>query len=225
MPANAAECLDRNATVEQNLGLVHACAHRFKGRGIEYDDLFQAGCIGLVKATDAFDPDRGVMFSTYAVPVILGEIRRLFRDGGTVKVSRSIKELGLKTARVREQLSTALGREPTVGEVARAMDRPPEEIAEALAAAAPPVSLTGDDEEGGGQMDLPVDSPEELLSDLLSLKQVLSSLEERDRRLIILRYYQSRTQTETAAVLGMTQVQVSRREKKILQHFRHQMLE
>ncbi|MEG0753473.1 MAG: sigma-70 family RNA polymerase sigma factor, partial [Angelakisella sp.] len=97
---------------EENLGLVHACAHRFKGRGIEYDDLFQAGCVGLVKAVSAFDHDRGVMFSTYAVPVILGEIRRLFRDGGTVKVSRSIKELGMKALRCREQLASVLGRDP-----------------------------------------------------------------------------------------------------------------
>ena len=225
MPAEIAERLDRNAMVEQNLGLVHSCAHRFKGRGIEYDDLFQAGCMGLVKATDAFDTQRGVMFSTYAVPVILGEIRRLFRDGGTVKVSRSIKELGVKTMRAKEQLSGVLGREPTVSEVAGAMDRPVEEVAEALAAATPPLSLTEDDDEGGGQIDLPVDSPEELLADLLSLKQVLSSLEEGDRRLIILRYYRGQTQTETAKVLGMTQVQVSRREKKILQYFRRQMLE
>lgn len=225
MPAEIAERLDRNAMVEQNLGLVHSCAHRFKGRGIEYDDLFQAGCMGLVKATDAFDTQRGVMFSTYAVPVILGEIRRLFRDGGTVKVSRSIKELGVKTMRAKEQLSGVLGREPTVSEVAGAMDRPVEEVAEALAAATPPLSLTEDDDEGGGQIDLPVDSPEERLADLLSLKQVLSSLEEGDRRLIILRYYRGQTQTETAKVLGMTQVQVSRREKKILQYFRRQMLE
>ena len=225
MPAEIAERLDRNAMVEQNLGLVHSCAHRFKGRGIEYDDLFQAGCMGLVKATDAFDTQRGVMFSTYAVPVILGEIRRLFRDGGTVKVSRSIKELGVKTMRAKEQLSGVLGREPTVSEVAGAMDRPVEEVAEALAAATPPLSLTEDDDEGGGQIDLPVDSPEERLADLLSLKQVLSSLDEGDRRLIILRYYRGQTQTETAKVLGMTQVQVSRREKKILQYFRRQMLE
>ena len=225
MPAETAERLDRNAMVKQNLGLVHSCAHRFKGRGVEYDDLFQAGCMGLVKAIDAFDSQRGVMFSTYAVPVILGEIRRLFRDGGTVKVSRSIKELGVKSLRVREQLSGRLGREPTVGEVACALGREPEEVAEALAAAAPPLSLTGDAEEGGGQIDLPVDSPEERVSDLLSLKQVLSSMEETDRRLIILRYYRGQTQTETARVLGMTQVQVSRREKKILQHFRQKMLE
>ena len=160
------------------------------------------------------------MFSTYAVPVILGEIRRLFRDGGTVKVSRSIKELGIKAARVREQLSTALGRDATVSEVAAVMERTPGEVAEALAATTPPVSLTGSEEEGGGQIDLPVDSPEELLSNILALKQAMARMEDRDRQLIILRYYQNRTQTQTAQQLGMTQVQVSRREKKLMQYFR-----
>lgn len=211
---------DKETMVERNLGLVHSCANRFRGRGIEYDDLFQAGCMGLVKATAAFDEERGVMFSTYAVPVILGEIRRLFRDGGTVKVSRSIKELGIKAARAREQLSTALGRDATVGEVAAMMERTPGEVAEALAATTPPVSLTGSEEEGGGQIDLPVDSPEELLSNILALKQAIDRMEDRDRRLIILRYYRNQTQTETARQLGMTQVQVSRREKKLMQYFR-----
>lgn len=216
---------DRNTMVEQNLGLVHSCAHRFRGRGIEYDDLYQAGCMGLVKATAAFDESRGVMFSTYAVPVILGEIRRLFRDGGTVKVSRSIKELGIKAARVREQLSTALGRDAAISEIAQAMGREPAEIAEALAATTPPVSLTAGEEDGGGQLDLPVDSPEELLSDILALKQAMDRMEDRDRRLIILRYYKNQTQTQTARELGMTQVQVSRREKKLMQYFRRELLE
>lgn len=216
---------DRSTMVEKNLGLVHSCAHRFRGRGIEYDDLFQAGCMGLVKATAAFDETRGVMFSTYAVPVILGEIRRLFRDGGAVKVSRSVKELGIKAARVKEQLGIALGRDPALSEVAQAMDRTPGEIAEALAATTPPVSLTGSEEEGGGQIDLPVDSPEERLSDILALKQAMAQMEDRDRRLIILRYYGNRTQTETTRALGMTQVQVSRREKKLMQYFRRELLE
>ncbi len=211
--------------VEQNLGLVRSCAHRFRGRGIEYDDLYQAGCMGLVKATAAFDESRGVMFSTYAVPVILGEIRRLFRDGGTVKVSRSIKELGVKAARVREQLSTTLGRDAAISEVAEAMGKEPGEIAQALAATTPPVSLTAGEEEGGGQLDLPVDSPEELLSDILALKQAMERMEDRDRRLIIMRYYQNQTQTQTAQELGMTQVQVSRREKKLMQYFRQELLE
>ena len=214
----------QDTSVEHNLGLVHACAHRFKGRGIEYDDLYQAGCMGLVKASAAFDADRGVMFSTYAVPVILGEIRRLFRDGGTVKVSRSLKELGLAAGRTRELLGSELGREATVGEVAQRMGRSPEDIAQALAATAPPLSLTEGEEEDSGQIDLPEEGPEERLSDLLSLQQLLAALEERDRKLIFLRYYRGKTQTEGARCLGMTQVRVSRREKRILQTMREQMV-
>lgn len=213
---------ERSRMIEENIGLVHACAHRFKGKGIEYDDLFQAGCMGLVKATDAFDAERGVRFSTYAVPVILGEMRRLFRDGGTVKVSRSLKELSMKVARQREQLSKRLGREPTVSELAAELAVSEESIIEALGAGTPPVSLTS--EEDSAQIDLPVDSPEELLSDLISLKQMLRQLEERDRRLIELRYFGNKTQVQTAQELGMTQVQVSRREKKILLWLRSQLV-
>ncbi|MCI8648998.1 MAG: sigma-70 family RNA polymerase sigma factor [Anaerotruncus sp.] len=213
----------REQTISNNLGLVHACAHRFKGRGIEYDDLFQAGCMGLCKAADAFDEARGVRFSTYAVPVILGEMRRLFRDGGTVKVSRTIKELSMKLVREREALSTQLGREATISELAQAVGLPQEQVVEALCAAAPPLSLTESGGEGGGQIDLPVDSPEDLLSDLISLKQVIGSLPPNDRRLIVLRYFAGKTQVQTAQVLGMTQVQVSRREKKILAALRSEL--
>lgn len=214
---------EKSIIVEQNMGLVHSCAHKFRGRGVEYDDLFQAGCIGLVKAAQAFDFDRGVRFSTYAVPVILGEIRRLFRDGGTVKVSRSLKEMALKVTRAREQLSSVSGREPTVSELAKYMQLDEQQVAEALGAAAPPVSLTETEEEGGGQIDLPIDSPEDLLSDLISLRQVMQQLEEEDRRLIVLRYYAGKTQTQTARALGLTQVQVSRREKKILLSMRKKL--
>ena len=155
---------DRQQMIEQNLGLVHSCAHRFKGRGIEYDDLFQSGCMGLVKACDAFDFSRGVRFSTYAVPVILGEMRRLFRDGGTVKVSRSLKELSLRVVRGREQLAVRIGRDPTLEELAQELELTREEVAEALSVSAPPLSLTVSSEEGETQIDLPVQSPEESLS-------------------------------------------------------------
>ncbi len=213
---------DRSKTIEQNIGLVHACAHKLKGKGIEYDDLFQAGCMGLVKATDAFDTERGVRFSTYAVPVILGEMRRLFRDGGTVKVGRSLKELSMKVTRQREQFIKLNGREPTVSELAQLLQTSEEAIIEALGAAAPPVSLTS--EEDSSEIDLPVSSPEELLSDVISLKQMLEQLEERDRRLIQLRYFQNLTQVKVAHELKMTQVQVSRREKKILLWLRSQLV-
>ena len=211
---------DRDAVIQQNMGLVHACAHRFKGRGIEYEDLFQAGCMGLVKATDAFDYDRGVRFSTYAVPVILGEMRRLFRDGGTVKVSRTLKELSLKAVRTKERMAVSLGREPTVGELSQEMGCDPSAVVQALSAAAPALSLTAAGEDGTGQIDLPVPSPEEELSDSISLRQVLQLLEEKDQQLIRMRYIAGKTQTDTAQALGKTQVQVSRREKKILLQLR-----
>ncbi len=213
----------RDEVVESNLGLVHSCAHRFKGRGIEYDDLYQAGCMGLIKAADAFDHTRGVRFSTYAVPVILGEMRRLFRDGGTVKVSRTLKELSLKVTRERERFAQSTGREPTINELAEVMGLDPAEVSEALGASLPPVSLTEADDEGGGQYDIPVVSHEEEISDILSLKSVVSSLEASDRQLIVLRYFCNKTQTETANALGMTQVQVSRREKKILSALRKEL--
>ena len=214
--------LNREQTIESNIGLVHTCARRFKGKGIEYDDLFQAGCMGLVKATDAFDSQRGVRFSTYAVPVILGEIRRLFRDGGTVKVSRSLKELSLKAAREREHFTQKEGREPTISELSSLMEVPEETLVEALGASAPPLSLTH--EEDSCEFDLPVDSPEEALADRISLNQVIGQLEPRDQQLIILRYFENQTQTQVAEALGMTQVQVSRREKKILLSLREKLL-
>ena len=213
----------RDSLIQSNIGLVHSCAQKLKGRGMEYDDLFQAGCMGLIKAADAFDTGRGVRFSTYAVPVILGEMRRLFRDGGTIKVSRTLKELSLKINRQREQFSLRQGRDPHISEIAAALGVGEHQVVEALSAAAPPLSLTAGEEEGGGQLDLPVDSPEDMLSDVLSLKQVLGQLEPGDRRLVFLRYFGNKTQVETARELGMTQVQVSRREKKILQNMRAQL--
>ena len=207
---------EKEEFVKNNLGLVHSCAHRFKGRGIEYDDLFGAGCIGLVKAIDAFDEERGVRFSTYAVPVILGEMRRLFRDGGTVKVSRGLKELSLKVTREREWFMTAHFREPTVNELAELVGTEPEQVVQALGVSQPPMSLTEDEDEGGGQLDIKVEAPEEEMSDRIALKEVIGHLDENDRELITMRYFGNKTQVETAKRLGMTQVQVSRREKKIL---------
>lgn len=209
---------------EENLGLVHLCANKFRGRGIEYDDLYSAGCIGLLKAADAFDSERGVKFSTYAVPVILGEIKRLFRDGGTVKVSRSLKELSLKAAKKRDELSKELGREPTVSELGKSLNTDECTIAEALAVSLPPVSLTDNSDEGGGQIDVAVESPDIEISDSIAVHQVLESMETNDRRLIICRYYKNMTQSATAKLLGMTQVQVSRREKKLLTFMREQLM-
>lgn len=206
----------RDSFIESNLPLVHSLCKRFIGRGIEYDDLFQAGCVGLIKAADGFEADRGLCFSTYAVPVILGEIRRMFRDGGSVKISRSLKELSLKTMRVKSALELKLSREPTVSELALELGVNPEDITEALSAAQPTLSLTYDSEDGVKDTDIPVDGPEELLSDKLLLERALKYLEPNERLIIKFRYFELLTQNETAKKLNMSQVQVSRAERKIL---------
>lgn len=207
---------------ERNVRLVRALVPRFLGRGIEYDDLFQAGCEGLIKAAEHFDPDRGYKFSTYAVPVILGEMRRLFREGGTVKVSRGLKELSMKAVHLSEQIETETGKAPSVSILAEKLGVPEEKCAEALNAAAQPVSLTGDDE--NNETDIPVDAPEEKITDHLALQQILKALPEEDQRLIYYRYFKNQTQTETAKRLGTTQVQISRREKKLLLRLRGLLL-
>ncbi len=190
------------------------------GRGVEYDDLFQAGCVGLVKAAEHFDLERGVKFSTYAVPVILGEVRRLFRDGGAVRVSRGLRELAQKVLKAEEALRDSLGRAPTVEELARTLEITPEKAALALGALRQPVSLTGGEE--GEQLEIPVEAPEEAMTERLTLRGIIQGLEERDKKLIYYRYYKSMTQTQTADLLGMTQVQVSRREKKLLAYMRQE---
>ncbi len=214
---------NREEVICGNIGLVHSCARRFIGRGIEYDDLFQAGCMGLIKAADGFDEKRGLKFSTYAVPVILGEIRRLFRDGGAVKVSRSLKEMSMRASREREDFISREGREPTVSEMADLLGVGIEQAAEALSAAMPALSLTKAGEDEGEQLDVPVEPPDELLTDKLALHQVLCELDSLDRALIVLRYLKSNTQQATAEKLGMTQVQVSRRERAILEIMRRKL--
>ncbi len=215
---------ERDIQIKENLGLVHACAKRFKGRGIEYDDLYQAGCVGLVKAFDNFDSTLGYKFSTYAVPVIIGEIKRLFRDGGAVKVSRGLKELSLKVTREVHQFELANGREPTVKELSEIMNIEPEQVSEALTVSMQPVSLTVTDDDGDSQTDIPVQSPDESITEIMSLNTEISRLDERDRKIIQLRYFNNMTQSETAKKLDMTQVQISRREKKILSHLREKLL-
>lgn len=215
--------INRENLINDNFGLVHACANKFRGRGVEYDDLFQAGCVGLVKAADNFDFTRGFAFSTYAVPVILGEIRRIFRDGGTVKVGRAIKEKSRAALKKKEEMSAELGREPTVGELAKNLDLDTAETAMLLNASLPAVSLTTGDE-GETQLEIPVESPENEISDLLALRQVLLKLDERDRKMIELRYFRGLTQSKTAVQLGMTQVQVSRREKAVLEGMRKKLI-
>ncbi len=216
--------IPRSEFIQRNLGLARTCAGRFTGRGIEYEDLYAAGCLGLVKACDGFDPDRGVCFSTYAVPVILGEIKKLFRDGGTVKVSRSIKELGLKINVERERCLKQNGTEPSVTQLAEALGATPEQVAMAIRASMPVVSLTpAENEDGSREWDIPVESPEEKLSEHIGLREVMDKLPPQDKALIRLRFFGGRTQSETAKVLHTTQVQISRRERKILKWMRQEL--
>lgn len=206
--------MDRNELIEQNLRLVHTCAHRFAGKGIEYDDLYSAGCVGLVKAVDRFDHSRGFRFSTYAVPVILGEIKQLFRSGGSVKVSRSLQELSMRAQKLCEQYRARHDGEITITELADQLGVDVYQAAQALSASKAVLSLSGEDDEG--YVDVPVPSPEEALTEHLSLREVINALSDDERVLIIQRYYRHKTQQQTADVLGTTQVQISRREKKIL---------
>lgn len=213
--------MTRDEFIEGNLPLVHKLANRFRGRGVEYEELYAAGCVGLVKAVDRFEPERGLCFSTYAVPVILGEIRRLFRDGGSVKISRSLKELSVKAARLRDQLSA--NGEPRISDIAQALGVTPEEAAEALCAGIPPVSLDHGGEDGE-PLPVPSASGEDSLIDRLALRQCLSELSGEDREILMLRYFRRKTQCETAQILGMTQVMVSRRERKLLKELREQLV-
>jgi len=148
--------MTRDNFICENMGLVHACAKRFNGRGIEYDDLFQAGCVGLVKAADGFDPSRGLCFSTYAVPLILGEMRHLFREGGAVKAGRALQALSYRVSRLREQMTASLGREPSINELAAQLQENPEQVAQAVGLSTPPLSLTA--AEGDAAIELPVES-------------------------------------------------------------------
>ena len=214
------------ALIQANSGLVWSVARRFFGRGVDPDDLYQLGCLGFLKAVAGFDLSYGTQFSTYAVPVILGEIKKLFRDGGTVKVSRSLKELSLKINAERERCLKRTGQEPGVTELAETLGTTPEQIALAIRAALPTLSLTPvDDEDGLREFDVPVESPEEALSDRIGLAEVMDRLDSGDRQLIRLRFFAGRTQSETARVLGTTQVQISRRERRILKWMREQLLE
>lgn len=215
---------EKKPSAEENLGLVHLCANRFRGRGIDYEELYSAGCEGLVKAVRAFDADRGVKFSTYAVPVILGEIKRLFRDGGAVRVSRSLKELSLKIQKISEDFRQREMREPVISELAELSGEPEAVVSEALCVSQPLILLTADDDDEG-QTDIPSEAPDRAIVDLLALRQIMARLDKNDRTLLELRYFRELTQAKTAKLLGMSQVQVSRREKKLLTMMREELLE
>ena len=206
----------REEKIENNIGLVYSIANRFSGKGVDYDDLVQIGCVGLIKAVDNFDESRGFSFSTYAVPLIIGEIRQFLRDDGSVKVSRSIKELGRKIAKLKEEYILIHGTEPTLSEISAKIGISPEETARAINASMPVFSLTVNDDEQNSEFSVPVDSYDFKILNKIALSEVLNSLNPSDRMLIKCRYFDELNQTRTAEVIGTTQVQVSRREKKLL---------
>lgn len=219
---------DRVATeklVEENSGLIWSVARRFLGRGAEPDDLYQLGCLGFLKAVEGFDLEYGTQFSTYAVPKIAGEIRRFLRDDGAVKVSRSLKEQAATIKSTRNRLTAALGREPTVQEISRQTGFSPEEIALAETATAAAESIqreTGD--EGFSLENVLTDTEsEERMVEKIALRQAIDALPEREKMVVQLRYFHSLTQQRVAKVMNVSQVQVSRIEKKALAMLRELM--
>ena len=215
---------ERNRLVSENMGLVHSCANRFRGRGVDYEDLVQSGCIGLLKAAEGFDESRGFMFSTYAVPAIIGEIKRIFRDGGAVKVGRSDKEKARNLMTLREEMIKESGREPAISELAEKAGLEVAETSQLLCAVLPVLSLTVDDESGEcSELDVTIGDTTEEMGDSIALKAAVEKLPDNDRKIVEFRYFQGLTQTVTAKKLGMTQVQVSRREKVILKELRKKL--
>lgn len=212
----------RKTLVEENMGLVYSIVRRFAGRGCEMEDLIQLGSIGLLKAIDKFDPSFDVRFSTYAVPMITGEIKRFLRDDGLIKVSRTLKETAMKVCVTREQLEKKKGREPTLEELSEETGAAVEEIVLAMESAAEVESIYKTIYQGDGTAILLMDrledkkDPGEELLNHMVLGQLLDSLEEKEKRLIEMRYFEEKTQVQVAQALSMTQVQVSRMEKKIL---------
>ncbi len=208
----------QTALVTENSGLIWSVAKRFLGRGTEADDLYQLGCLGFLKAVEGFDLEYGTQFSTYAVPKIAGEIRRFLRDDGAVKVSRTLKEQSAAIKSARNRLASALGREPTVQEIARQTGITPEQIALAETATAATESIQRETGEDGFCLeDILTDTQsEESMVEKIALRQAIGKLPERERMVIELRYFHSLTQDRVSKVLGVSQVQVSRIEKKAL---------
>ncbi len=214
--------MTRDELILNNLGLVGSCASKFIGKGIDYEDLYSSGCIGLIKAADGFREDLGFAFSTYAVPSILGEIKRLFRDGGAVKVSRSLKERARLLARVQEKFEKENGVEPTVSEVAEIMGISIFDASQLICILQPVKSLTAENDDEN-QIDIPAEDEYTPIDNRLSVEQALSCLPPKDRELIRLRFFDGLTQSKTASIMGISQVQVSRREKIILNEMRRRM--
>ena len=206
------------ALITENSGLIWAVVRRFMGRGVEPEDLYQLGCLGFLKAIEGFDMEFGTQFSTYAVPKIAGEIRRFLRDDGAVKVSRSIKEQAATIKSVRSRLTSALGREPTIQEISRQTGFTPEEIALAETATAATESIQRESGDEGFTLEniLTDTESEERMVEKIALRQAIGALPERERTVIQLRYFHGLTQQRVAKVLSVSQVQVSRIEKKAL---------
>ncbi len=209
--------------VSKNTGLVWSIVRKFLNRGTEADDLFQIGCIGLIKAIEKFDMSFEVRFSTYAVPMIMGEIKRHLRDDGIIKVSRSLKELSVKVKTAMDRMTKNLGREPTVAEVAKELDVSVEELVMALDATVMPESINAKIGEDGKEIESLIGCDEDMeqtVVNKIAIKDALSALAPRERQIIILRYFKDKTQSQIAAQLGISQVQVSRIEKKVLAQMR-----
>lgn len=225
--SQSGDTLARETLVNCNIRLVWSVVQRFLNRGYEPEDLFQIGCIGLLKSVDKFDLSYDVKFSTYAVPMIIGEIQRFLRDDGTVKVSRSLKELANKVRKKKDELSKRLGRMPTIKEVADDLGITPEDVVFAQEANKPPSSIHETVFENDGDpitlMDQIADDSQDKWFDKLALSEAIGSLTERERLIVYLRYFRDQTQSEVASRLGISQVQVSRLEKKILQSIREQI--
>ena len=221
----------RDRLVVENMGLIWSIVRRFERRGHETEDLFQIGAIGLMKAVDHFDLDLGLRFSTYAVPMITGEIKRFLRDDGMIKVSRSLKELGVRVNQARQELGGRLGREPTVEEIAAQLGESCEQVAASIESAAEVESLyrpVGVQDENGARLidRIPEENEEqERLLNSMTLKEVMKGLENRDREIILRRYFENQTQSQVASDLHISQVQVSRLEKKILKSMREQFFQ
>lgn len=216
--------------VENNIGLVWSIVRRFQNRGHETEDLFQIGSIGLLKAINKFDTSFDVKFSTYAVPMIIGEIKRFLRDDGIIKVSRSLKETSNKARITKEVMTRELGREPTISEIAQRLGLPMEELVMAVEASYSPESLFNPVSDGDNSPLMLIDKlndecneDETDLIDRIALKQVLETLKPREKQIIVLRYFKEKTQVQIAEMLGISQVQVSRIEKKILEEIRNKI--
>ena len=215
--------MTRDEIILNNLGLVGSCASRFMGKGVDYEDLYSAGCIGLIKAVDRFDESLGFAFSTYAVPSILGEIRRIFRDGGAIKVSRSLKEKTRILSLAIEQFKKENGVEPTISELSEKMGMSVEETAQLFCISQPVISLTSEDE-NEKQIEIPSEDEYTPIDNRLTITKIIDDLSENDKAIIKLRFYDELTQSKTAQILGISQVQVSRREKIILSQMRKKLI-